>query len=210
MIDDLAPAMSQADDPTRRRILAAAKENLRRFGAGKVTVVDIARNLGMSHSNVYRFFRTKVEILDAVIEEWLTEEEAQFGEMAWRGGTASERLEGLTIALLERKRRKREQDAELLAHYYRVLNDRPEALARYDGALAAAFTRVVADGVQSGEFAVGDINRAVRVIRHAIGVFFDPEYERQNGESPEAGARDVIRALAAGFTNRAAPPKFGA
>src|SRR5262245_44422694 len=99
------------DDPTRRRILAAARANLRRFGAGKATVVDIARDLGMSHSNVYRFFRTKAEILDAVVEEWLAAEEALLADLSSAPGPAGERLERLILTLLARKHQRRAEDA---------------------------------------------------------------------------------------------------
>jgi AcrR family transcriptional regulator len=202
------PALG-GDSPTRRRILEAAKANLRRFGADKVTVVDIARDLGMSHSNVYRYFRTKAEILDAVVEEWLAEEEALLGRLSAGPGLAGERLERLILALLARKRINRTEDAELFGLYHRILAERPAALARYDAAQFAAVERIIADGVQTGEFAIREIPAAVRVVRHAIHTFFDPAFARKSGASAEEGARDVVRALAAGFANREHPPDLG-
>jgi AcrR family transcriptional regulator len=197
-------------DATQRRIIDAARANLRRFGASKVTVVDIARDLGMSHSNVYRFFRSKAEILDAVVEDWLQEEQELLAELSGRPGSAAERLEQLVVALLERKRRKRTEDAELLALYHYILAERPAALARYDATVFAAFERIIAGGVQSGEFAVHDVPVAVRVVRHAVHAFFDPAFGQQTDESAEDAARAVVRVLAAGFANRAHPPALGA
>ena len=37
----------------------------------KVAVVDVARALGMSHANVYRFFDSKVALRSAIVERWL-------------------------------------------------------------------------------------------------------------------------------------------
>jgi AcrR family transcriptional regulator len=204
----IAPRSLNDEDPTRRRILAAAQANLRRFGVDKVTVVDIARDLGMSHSNIYRFFRTKAEILDAVVDEWLSEEDALLTKLSGGDGPAGERLERLVQTLLARKRMKREEDAELNALYYRILAERPAALARYDAAVFAAYERVIADGVRSGEFSIHSIAAAVRIVRNAIAVFFDPAYVRRTGEQPEERARDVIRVLIAGFTNREHPPQI--
>jgi AcrR family transcriptional regulator len=51
---------------TADRILDTAEEVLRRYGPAKATVIDVARALGVSHGNVYRFFPSKVALRDAV------------------------------------------------------------------------------------------------------------------------------------------------
>jgi AcrR family transcriptional regulator len=194
---------------TRLRILKAAKANLRRFGAGKTTVVDIARDLGMSHSNVYRFFRTKAEILDAVVEEWLADEDLLLAELAARPGTAGARIEGLLLALLARKLAKRDDDAELAELYHRILAERPAAMARHTAAVLAAFERIIAAGVRDGEFAPLDTAVTARVLGHATSLFFTPEFLRLAAipDGPhKAWARDVIRTVVAGFGNRESPP----
>lgn len=204
------PASPSAEEvQTRRRILAAAKANLRRYGAGKTTVVDIARDLGMSHSNVYRFFRTKVELLDAVVEEWLIDEELFLAEMAGRDEAAGARLEALWLTLLARKRSKHAEDAEFVDLYYRILEERPTAVARYLAASQAAIERIIADGVRTGEFAPLDVPEAARVVRSATLALVEPGFlyvAAPLWPTNEAHARNLLRALVAGFANHAAPP----
>ena len=60
-----------AETLTAERILDATEEVLRRYGPAKATVVDVARALGVSHGSVYRHFRTKAALRDAVTERWL-------------------------------------------------------------------------------------------------------------------------------------------
>ena len=48
------------------RILDCAERLFRHYGYGKTNVADIARELGMSPANIYRFFASKVEIHQAV------------------------------------------------------------------------------------------------------------------------------------------------
>jgi len=61
-----------ADGPvTPERILEASEDVLRRYGPAKATVVDVARELGVSHGSVYRRFPTKTALRDAVGERWL-------------------------------------------------------------------------------------------------------------------------------------------
>lgn len=207
------PASPSAEETqTRRRILDVAKANLQRYGASKTTVVDIARDLGMSHSNVYRFFRTKVELLDAVVEEWLIDEELFLAEMAGRPGRAGERMEALWLALLARKRLLHAEDAEFVELYYRILAERPVAVARYLAASQAAIERIIADGVQTGEFAPLDVPEAARVVWYATRALVEPTFLYVAAPSwpmHEAHARNLIRALVAGFANHAAPPVLG-
>ncbi|EJZ18182.1 TetR family transcriptional regulator [Rhizobium sp. Pop5] len=48
------------------RILDSAERLFRHYGYSKTTVADIARDLGMSPANIYRFFASKVEIHQAL------------------------------------------------------------------------------------------------------------------------------------------------
>lgn len=208
----LAAAPRNVDDPTRQRILHAAKANLRRFGADKTTVVDIARDLGMSHSNVYRFFRTKAELLDAIVDEWLAEEAALRDRLVTQPGPTGERLERLLLALLARKRAKLTDDAELSALYQRVLDERPDSGQRLETITRAAFERIIADGVGSGELADVDVPAAARVIKYAVAAFFSPAFVRQMLVDPattEGVVRDLLRTIVAGFANRDTPPRLG-
>src|SRR3954447_20355707 len=56
---------------TAERILEVTEEVLRRHGPAKATVVDVARALGVSHGSVYRHFRTKAALREAVTKRWL-------------------------------------------------------------------------------------------------------------------------------------------
>ena len=60
-------------DSIRDRILDATVEQLRRHGPGKTGVVDVARALDMSHSNVYKHFASKSALFDAVAKRWLAQ-----------------------------------------------------------------------------------------------------------------------------------------
>src|ERR1700744_2570241 len=91
-------ARSTPDD-TRSAILEMAKAHLRRFGEDKMTIVDIARGLGLSYANIYRFFKNKAESLDAIIEEWLGRTEEIIEEIDRQPGSAAERLEMLVVEL---------------------------------------------------------------------------------------------------------------
>src|SRR5512147_2958611 len=77
---------------TAERILEASEDVLRRYGPAKTTVVDVARELGVSHGSVYRHFPSKAALRDAVAERWLASVSEPLAEVAGEEGSAPERL----------------------------------------------------------------------------------------------------------------------
>ena len=52
------------------QILAAVRRIVTNYGLEKLTIHDIAREIGVTEGAIYRHFRSKREILDYVIEAW--------------------------------------------------------------------------------------------------------------------------------------------
>ncbi|GAB3991609.1 hypothetical protein GCM10029978_120990 [Actinoallomurus acanthiterrae] len=110
-------------DLTAERILEATEEALRRHGPAKATVVDVARALGVSHGSVYRHFRTKAALREAVTKRWLDRASGQLsGIVAADRVPEDRRCSGLARRAVRRKRREAGEDPELFATYM-VLTD---------------------------------------------------------------------------------------
>ena len=54
--------------PTRERLLAAALERFSRDGWGGTSIRDLARDVGIRESSVYKHFGSKQELFDALLE----------------------------------------------------------------------------------------------------------------------------------------------
>ena len=74
------------------RILDAAERLFRHYGYSKTTVADIARDLGMSPANIYRFFASKVEIHQAICGRMLATSYQVAYDVRHQPVSASERL----------------------------------------------------------------------------------------------------------------------
>jgi len=192
---------------TRSAILETAKAHLRRFGEDKMTIVEIARGLGMSHANIYRFFKNKAEILDAIIEEWLGKTEALIEEIDRQPGSAAERLEILVVEIYRRKRKKLLEDSEVYESFRRVIQRRPEVVASYRTLRLATIVKIIQEGVDSGEFELSDSDAEEmgRVFEDAMTMFFNPSVLAANihQEGMELRARKVVRGIVAGIATRA-------
>jgi len=196
---------AKAANETRASILESAKNLLRRHGNDKLTVTDIARSLGMSHANIYRFFKTKSAILDAIIDEWLSKLESFVEEIARRDASSAERIEAVVLDLHCKRKHKLLQDAEVFETYRRVIEVRPEVAARRRKKILQVFKRLIEEGIQSGEFMPVNSLKAATVLKDATSLFLHPLLIPTTlHEESETRARDVVRFILASFSSKPA------
>ena len=161
---------------TAERILEASAEVLRRFGPDKATVVDVARELGVSHGSVYRHFPSKAALRDAVAERWLHEISAPLGAVVGEDAPAPERLRRWLDLLIESKRRRARGDPELFATYVQLAAGAREVITAHVDELVGQLTAIITDGVERGEFVVADPQAAARAVFDATGRFHNPAH----------------------------------
>ncbi|MFN3549229.1 MAG: TetR family transcriptional regulator [Mesorhizobium sp.] len=192
-----------ADAPDHRdRILDTAAEQVRRFGEAKTNVVDIAKAMGLSHSAIYRHFRSKADIFDALAARTMAEEADLASRFASADGPAAERLRGLVLALHRSKLAKLGEDPEIHGLYRRIVAERPDLVADYARRMTALVRRVLEDGVERGAFHIRDLDAAAGVVRDAVTAFVHPAHVEQAvlaGVDMEPRLQAVIDALVTAF-----------
>ncbi|EFL31988.1 TetR family transcriptional regulator [Streptomyces viridochromogenes DSM 40736] len=164
---------------TAERILEATEEVLRRHGPAKATVVDVARALGVSHGSVYRHFRTKAALREAVTKRWLDRTSGELSGIAAAEGDPEARLRDWLSALFAAKRRKAGDDPELFATYMVLTGEAGTAVGEHITDLTAQLARIIRSGVDAGSFDTADPEASARAVFHATGRFHDPCYSRE-------------------------------
>lgn len=164
---------------TAERILEATEEVLRRHGPAKATVVDVARALGVSHGSVYRHFRTKAALREAVTKRWLDRTSQRLAGIVAADGSPEDRLRAWLAALFEAKRHKAGDDPELFRTYTVLTEENVTAVGEHITDLTAQLTRIVQDGVAAGAFTAPDPAATARAVFQATGRFHDPGYARE-------------------------------
>jgi AcrR family transcriptional regulator len=191
----------KAPDSIRSLILETAKTLLRRYGNDKMTVVDIARSLGMSHANIYRFFTNKSAILDAITDEWLSKLEQFVEEIAIRPASAAERIEAVVVELHRKRKEKFKRDSEVFETYRRLVEVRPEVAAQRREKILSVFKRLIEEGLDSNEFADVDIHTAAIALKDGTALFLHPFLIPTTlNEATDARAKAVVRFILSGFT----------
>jgi len=181
--------------------LETARTLLRRYGQDKLTVVDIARALDMSHANIYRFYRNKTEILDAIIEEWLSKLDEFVEAIAGRSQPASARIEAVVLELHRKRKQKLRDDAEVFETYRRVVEIRPDAAARRGEKIVNVFQKLIEEGIRAGEFSPVNSRRAAVALKDATTFVLHPFLIPTSlHEESESRARQVVRMILGGFS----------
>jgi AcrR family transcriptional regulator len=185
----------------RTRILEAADRLFGHYGYGKTTVADIARDLGMLPANVYRFFASKLEIVQAICQRLLDERTKRNWAIVGSSGTASERLKRF---LVENHRTNLEEFATNPKYYEIVevaIAEEWATIHDYLQSMTDAIMRIITDGVAAGEFSPQpDLRRSAICARQSFASLIHPTLLRQCRDDREiAGAEEladfIIRAL---------------
>lgn len=172
--------MASSTEPlTAERILEATEEVLRRHGPAKATVVDVARALGVSHGSVYRHFRTKAALREAVTKRWLDRTSDALSTIAAEDRDPETRARDWLRGLFEAKRRKAGDDPELFATFTVLTDEATGVVADHITDLMTQLTGIIRAGTEEGVFTAPDPESAARAVFQATGRFHDPGYARE-------------------------------
>ncbi|MFF4949934.1 TetR family transcriptional regulator [Streptomyces chattanoogensis] len=181
---------------TPERILEATEEVLRRYGPAKATVVDVARALGVSHGSVYRHFRTKTALREAVTARWLDRTSQELSVIVTDEGPADDRLCRWLAALFEAKRHKAGDDPELFATYMTLIGESGGVVDRHVTDLESQLTTIIEAGVSQGAFHTPSPATTAHAVFAATGRFHDPcyapEWSRPEITADFEAVRDLI------------------
>ena len=180
-------------DSIRDRILDATVDVLRRHGPAKTGVVDVARALDMSHSNVYKHFASKSALLDAVAERWLAQVMAPLSKItADKKTPAQKRLKAWLRGLAEVKRKKVLDDPELFAVYSAITTSAHDVVARHISHLRDEVAEILADGAHEGAWRVKNADKTAELILGATTRFHHPAMVQLDGGKSDLRDLDAL------------------
>jgi AcrR family transcriptional regulator len=157
-------------------IVEAARLQVRRFGEAKTNVVDIARALGTSHTTIYRHFRSKAEVFDALVLAVMRDEEEMAAAYLDAEGSAKDRLMAMIMDLYRRKNERFAGDREIHDLYRRIVVERPDIISGYAARMTILIGKLIAQGVERGEWKVDDVAIAAGVVRDAVTTYVNPAF----------------------------------
>lgn len=189
----------QSTDKTLARILEAAEEQFRRMGYAKTAVADIARALGMSPANIYRFFSSKAAINEAICEKHFAAVHGILRAVMAESRPAAERLERFIVELHRYNKTRCVSERRLHDMVAAGMEENWSAVERHIAALHEMIAELVADGVARGEFAetVDPVDASNAVCTACTGVLHPALIAQFAHKDLEEDARRVVRYLIA-------------
>jgi AcrR family transcriptional regulator len=182
------------------RILDCAERLFRHYGYTKMTVADVAKELGMSTANIYRFFASKTEIHQAVCGRMLAASYEMALEIARQPISAADRLRAyihaqhkMTLETMLDEQKVHEMVIVAIERDWHVIE-------RHVDSIHDIIAGVIAEGIASGEFASQDPQIAARCFGAATVNLCHPQMvaqclAKENRATPDELVEFAIRAL---------------
>ncbi|MBN9453453.1 MAG: TetR family transcriptional regulator [Bosea sp.] len=193
--------MSNPERDTRQIIVDTAERFFRDIGYQKTTVADIAKSLRMSPANVYRFFDSKKSINEAVLERYKREQEEAIAKIADEDRPAAERLRDILAASYRLNAARFAGHARMQEMVCAAMEESWDAIIAHIERFDMVLRRVVADGIERGEFRPMEPAHATGCIRTAMIRFMHPllitQCECIPGPTPDEMIAFVLSALEA-------------
>ena len=189
-------------DETRARILKEAERLFRHYGYSKTTVADIADACAMSSANVYRFFASKLEIVEAICNLIISGLEAELHKIAITDEPASVRLTRFIEHIARHTAETYIQEKKVHDMVVVAMEEHWGAIERHLQAREVMLAGIIASGIEAGEFKPQNPARAASCVDFALVGFCHPVVAAQccddlETPAPAEMAEFLLRALKA-------------
>jgi AcrR family transcriptional regulator len=185
----------------RERILLAAWETIRKYGYDKTTVSDIAAGAGIAKGTVYLYFRSKEEIMLALVE--LTNRRINDSLERIAASPIGPRAKVREILMY---RILRIYDIVKYPHGEEIVSAMKSSISKIIGAFLdeqAAFVKKCLDeGVSSGEFNRIDTNHVAGVLVTTFELLTPPYYRIRSKAELEKFAGTLIDLVFTGIERK--------
>ena len=196
---------------TRARILAAAERRFKHYGYAKTSIVDIASDCAMSHANVYRFFRNKTSLVDAIASVWLTESERVCRDVVDLPLPAGDRLIAFVLTLHRWKLGAYVRNSRAYELLTVASHEQRPFVGVHLAVLADLLVEIIEDGNARDDFDERDPRRLAASIGYATSRFCNPWQVAAYAHEPlEDQARDVMTLLVAGIPRKSSASTLAA
>lgn len=194
-----------ASEGVEARILGCALRHLRRDGLKRLTIVRVAEDAGMTHANVYRYFPSKIALLDRLCADWLLGIERRLGDISQAPDPADDKLERFLTFWARAMDEKALNEPHLFAVLTDAISQGRDMAARHQQRVRDLLLRVLEEGATTRVFTLPDVRRAEALTMDALHRFLDP-FAIQNDL---AGRRALTAGASSGEVAGAGAPAGG-
>ena len=186
-------------DDKRDRILDKAQEALARFGLRKMTMDDVATNCGLRKASLYYYFKSKEEMVAAIIRRLGQRLSGAVEERVETAATAAEAFRAYFELDPQRREDVRLIMGVLTEDFFEFLSLAEDAMRDVEDSHRDMLAGIIERGIQKGEFREVDahttamrIHRAVRSL-HAMSLLEKKDLQEE-AQSTIKGLAELVLA----------------
>ncbi|WP_088348887.1 MULTISPECIES: TetR/AcrR family transcriptional regulator [Rhodomicrobium] len=192
----------QAAADTQARILTEAERLFRHYGYAKTTMADIAEGCQMSAANLYRFFPSKLALVEAICARILSETERRLFEIVRMEKPAAWRLQRLIEETYQNTLENLLDHRKVHELAVVAMEENWQAIKAHLGRVRLYIEEIIKSGMASGEFAQQDSMRAATWVQSAMACLCHPvlvaqKLDDETRTTPTEMAAFIVRALTA-------------
>ena len=160
-------------EETREEILNTAEALFRAHGYASVAIADIAAALGMSPANVFKHFRTKTSLVDAIATRAI-EQTLQVLQGLDPNRSASERLLALAQHVMQSHLNEIDDAPYLFEMILVTVREELDCGERFRAMMVETISRIIQSGVDEGTYVVADVPRFAQAAFDALVCVIHP------------------------------------
>lgn len=161
-------------ETTKLHIIETAESLFRQVGYAKTTVTDIAKDLGMSQANIYRYFPSKASINEAICNRLVHNIESQCWESLVKDGSSTERLKRLILEYHKTVKNNIIHEKCLYDMVAVAMNEHWEVIQGHSNRIRDLLRIIIEQGISSGEFRKVDSVKMAEAVHNSLAVFVYP------------------------------------
>ncbi len=196
--------VEQTSEEIKNQILDAAFERFGRYGFGKTTMAEIAKDCDMSAGNLYRYYPNKKEIAADCAARCMRNAEDLWREILKQPGLPpSMRLTAIVLEKLHYLHQQFSDHPPLFELVMYISGERGDLVSSHMEVLQSLVAEILSEGNRAGDFYVADVLGTARAFLAATMKFIAPHFMGTfELEELENEAREVVQLLVLGLAKR--------
>jgi len=167
----------ETTDETKNTILDKAFARFGRFGFGKTTMAEIAKDCNMSPGNLYRYFESKKDIGEGCARRCLQQQLQIVREIVRnRRLKPDKKLQAFALGILEFMHQQLANQSALMELVNFISRERWDIILQYREQEKSLVSEILSEGNRAGDFDIPDVQKTAKWIQAALTKFIAPRY----------------------------------
>lgn len=169
-------------------IIEAAESLFRQIGYDKTTVTDIARALGMSQANIYRYFSSKASINEAICDRLVHQIESKCRESLALDDSFIERLKRFILEYHRTVKSSIIKEKRLYDMVAVAMDEHWSVVQGHSERILDLLKVLIEQGIAAGEFRKVDSYKMAKAVHGSLAVFIYPSLLEHEINDEESGS----------------------